>query len=80
LPRRSREILEGAFLTLASELGAEAVRILGSPQTVPLLFEGWRTTPKGPRRLQIADELAALPQPALVADRQGVVASSDRPV
>jgi L-ascorbate metabolism protein UlaG (beta-lactamase superfamily) len=35
------ELVGGAFLTLTSELAAEAVRILGSPQTVPLHFEGW---------------------------------------
>jgi L-ascorbate metabolism protein UlaG (beta-lactamase superfamily) len=30
-----------AFLTLTSELAAEAARILGEPQIVPLHFEGW---------------------------------------
>jgi hypothetical protein len=30
-----------AFLTLTSELAAEAARILGEPQVVPVRFEGW---------------------------------------
>src|SRR5262245_29378191 len=33
-----------------------------------------------PRAREIADELAELPQPALLADRQAVIASTDRPL
>jgi enoyl-CoA hydratase len=33
-----------------------------------------------PRALEIADQLAKLPQPALIADRHGVVASSSYPL
>lgn len=33
-----------------------------------------------PRALGLADELADLPQPALIADRNGVVASADQPL
>jgi L-ascorbate metabolism protein UlaG (beta-lactamase superfamily) len=53
-------LLEGAFLTLTSELAAEAVRILGSPQTVPLHFEGWAHYTEGRDALRRAFEHAGL--------------------
>jgi L-ascorbate metabolism protein UlaG (beta-lactamase superfamily) len=53
-------LLEGAFLTLTSELAAEAVRILGSPQTVPLHFEGWSHYTQGGDTLRDAFRQAGL--------------------
>ena len=50
----------GAFLTLTSELAAEAVRILGSPQTVPLHFEGWAHYSQGRDTLRHAFGQAGL--------------------
>jgi L-ascorbate metabolism protein UlaG (beta-lactamase superfamily) len=53
-------LVEGAFLTLTSELAAEAVRILGSPQTVVLHFEGWAHYTQGADTLTQAFEQAGL--------------------
>jgi L-ascorbate metabolism protein UlaG (beta-lactamase superfamily) len=53
-------LVEGAFLTLTSELAAEAVRILGSPQTVPLHFEGWTHFTQGGDTLHEAFRQAEL--------------------
>jgi L-ascorbate metabolism protein UlaG (beta-lactamase superfamily) len=53
-------LLEGAFLTLTSELAAEAVRILGSPATVPVHFEGWAHYTQGRDTLRQAFERAGL--------------------
>jgi len=53
-------LLDGAPLTLTSELAAQAVRILGSPQTVPLHFEGWAHYSEGADRLRQAFEDAGL--------------------
>jgi L-ascorbate metabolism protein UlaG (beta-lactamase superfamily) len=53
-------LLEGAFLTLTSAHAAEAVRILGSPQTVPLHFEGWAHYTDGADMLRRAFERAGL--------------------
>jgi L-ascorbate metabolism protein UlaG (beta-lactamase superfamily) len=53
-------LVEGAFLTLTSELAAEAVRILGSPQTVVLHFEGWAHYTQGADTLTQAFERAGL--------------------
>jgi L-ascorbate metabolism protein UlaG (beta-lactamase superfamily) len=53
-------LVEGASLTLTSELAAEAVRILGSPQTVPLHFEGWAHYTQGRDALIEAFEQADL--------------------
>jgi L-ascorbate metabolism protein UlaG (beta-lactamase superfamily) len=53
-------LLEGAFLTLTSELAAEAVRILGPPQTVPLHFEGWAHFTQGGDTLREAFRQAGL--------------------
>jgi L-ascorbate metabolism protein UlaG (beta-lactamase superfamily) len=53
-------LVEGASLTLTSELAAEAVRILGSPQTVPLHFEGWAHYTQGRDALIEAFEQAGL--------------------
>jgi L-ascorbate metabolism protein UlaG (beta-lactamase superfamily) len=53
-------LIEGAFLTLTSELAAEAVRILGSPQTIPLHFEGWAHYTQGRDTLKQAFERAGL--------------------
>jgi L-ascorbate metabolism protein UlaG (beta-lactamase superfamily) len=53
-------LVEGASLTLTSELAAEAVRILGSPQTVPLHFEGWAHYTQGRETLLDAFEQAGL--------------------
>jgi L-ascorbate metabolism protein UlaG (beta-lactamase superfamily) len=53
-------LVEGAFLTLTSELAAEAVRILGSPDTVPLHFEGWAHYTQGRDTLRHAFERAGL--------------------
>jgi L-ascorbate metabolism protein UlaG (beta-lactamase superfamily) len=53
-------LLGGAFLTLTSELAAEAVRILGSPQTVPLHFEGWAHYTQGRDTLRQAFRQAGL--------------------
>ena len=50
----------GAFLTLTSALAAEAVRILGSPQTVPLHFEGWAHYTQGRESLRQAFMQAGL--------------------
>jgi L-ascorbate metabolism protein UlaG (beta-lactamase superfamily) len=53
-------LVEGAVLTLTSELAAEAVWILGSPQTVPLHFEGWAHYTQGRDALRQAFERAGL--------------------
>jgi L-ascorbate metabolism protein UlaG (beta-lactamase superfamily) len=53
-------LVEGAFLTLTSELAAEAVQILGSPQTVPLHFEGWAHYTQGADTLRRAFQHAGL--------------------
>jgi L-ascorbate metabolism protein UlaG (beta-lactamase superfamily) len=53
-------LVGGAFLTLTSELAAEAVRILGSPRTVPLHFEGWAHYTEGRDTLRQAFERAGL--------------------
>ena len=53
-------LVEGAFLTLTSELVAEAVRVLGSPETVPLHFEGWKHYTQGPDTLRKAFQQAGL--------------------
>jgi hypothetical protein len=53
-------LLERAFLTLTSTLAAEAVRILGSPQTVPLHFEGWTHYTEGADTLRQAFEQSGL--------------------
>jgi L-ascorbate metabolism protein UlaG (beta-lactamase superfamily) len=53
-------LVEGAFLTLASERAAEAVRILGSPQTIPLHFEGWGHYTQGRDSLREAFRRAEL--------------------
>lgn len=53
-------LVEGASLTLTSKLAAEAVRILGSPQTVPLHFEGWAHYTQGRVTLLDAFERAGL--------------------
>jgi L-ascorbate metabolism protein UlaG (beta-lactamase superfamily) len=50
----------GAFLTLTSEDSAEAVRILGSPETVPLHFEGWAHYTQGADTLRRAFQRAGL--------------------
>lgn len=50
----------GAPLTLTSELAAEAVRILGEPQTVPLHFEGWAHFTEGADSLRRAFERRGL--------------------
>jgi L-ascorbate metabolism protein UlaG (beta-lactamase superfamily) len=65
-------LLEGAFLTLTSELAAEAVRILGSPQTVPLHFEGWAHFTQGGDTLREAFRQAGL------GDRLHVLAPGER--
>jgi L-ascorbate metabolism protein UlaG (beta-lactamase superfamily) len=48
------ELAGGAFLTLTSALAVEAVGILGSPQTVPLHFEGWAHYTQGADTLRDA--------------------------
>jgi L-ascorbate metabolism protein UlaG (beta-lactamase superfamily) len=53
-------LVEGAFLTLTSELAAEAVAILGSPETVPLHFEGWAHYTEDRDTLRPAFERAGL--------------------
>ena len=53
-------LLDGAFLTLTSALAAEAVRILGSPQTVPLHLEGWAHYSQGRATLVHAFQEAGL--------------------
>jgi L-ascorbate metabolism protein UlaG (beta-lactamase superfamily) len=53
-------LLGGAFLTLTSELAVEAVRILGTPQTVPMHFEGWAHYSEGAETLRAAIERAGL--------------------
>jgi L-ascorbate metabolism protein UlaG (beta-lactamase superfamily) len=53
-------LIEGALLTLTSELAAEAVRILGSPDTVPLHFEGWAHYTQGRATLRQAFQQAGL--------------------
>jgi L-ascorbate metabolism protein UlaG (beta-lactamase superfamily) len=53
-------LVEGAFLTLTSELAAEAVRILGSPETVLLHFEGWAHYTQGRDTLRQVFERAGL--------------------
>jgi L-ascorbate metabolism protein UlaG (beta-lactamase superfamily) len=50
----------GAFLTLTSEDAAEAVRILGAPETVPLHFEGWAHYTQGADTLRHAFRHAGL--------------------
>ena len=51
-------LLGEAFLTLTSELAAEAVQILGAQQTVPLHFEGWAHYTQGADSLRQAFEAA----------------------
>jgi L-ascorbate metabolism protein UlaG (beta-lactamase superfamily) len=53
-------LLGGAFLTLTSEFAAEAVRILGTPKTVPLHFEGWAHYTEGADALRQAFEHTGL--------------------
>jgi L-ascorbate metabolism protein UlaG (beta-lactamase superfamily) len=43
-----------AFLTLTSELAAQAARILGEPEVVPLHFEGWAHYTQGADSLRQA--------------------------
>jgi hypothetical protein len=50
----------GAFLTLTSEDAAEAVRILGEPETAPLHFEGWAHYTQGADALRRAFRRIAL--------------------
>jgi L-ascorbate metabolism protein UlaG (beta-lactamase superfamily) len=65
-------LAEGAFLTLTSELAAEAVRILGSPHTVALHFEGWAHYTQG------ADALLNAFQQAGLGDRLHVPEPGER--
>jgi L-ascorbate metabolism protein UlaG (beta-lactamase superfamily) len=62
-------LITDAFLTLTSELAAEALRILGSPQTVPLHFEGWAHYTEGADALRRAFEQARLRTRLHVAER-----------
>jgi L-ascorbate metabolism protein UlaG (beta-lactamase superfamily) len=49
-----------AFLTLTSELAAQAARILGEPEVVPLHFEGWGHYTQGADSLRRAFVRAGL--------------------
>jgi L-ascorbate metabolism protein UlaG (beta-lactamase superfamily) len=53
-------LASGAFLTLTSDDAAEAVRILGAPETVPLHFEGWAHYTQGADTLRRAFQRAGL--------------------
>jgi L-ascorbate metabolism protein UlaG (beta-lactamase superfamily) len=50
LPHR----FDGAYLTLSSDLAAQAAVILGAGTVIPLHFEGWRHFTQGAERLQAA--------------------------
>jgi L-ascorbate metabolism protein UlaG (beta-lactamase superfamily) len=65
-------LVQGAFLTLTSEGAAEAARILGGPQTVPLHFEGWAHFTQGRDTLRRAFESAGL------AERLHLLKSGER--
>jgi L-ascorbate metabolism protein UlaG (beta-lactamase superfamily) len=47
-------LIDGAPLTLTSEMAAEAVHILGTPETVILHFEGWAHFTEGAESLRAA--------------------------
>ncbi len=47
----STPLIPGAYLTLTSELAAEAARILGARHVVPLHFEHWGHFTQGPQTL-----------------------------
>ena len=50
LPHR----FDGAYLTLSSDLAAQASIILGAPTVIPLHFEGWKHFTQGADELQAA--------------------------
>jgi L-ascorbate metabolism protein UlaG (beta-lactamase superfamily) len=50
LPHR----FDGAYLTLSSDLAAQAAIILGAPAVIPLHFEGWTHFTQGADQLQAA--------------------------
>jgi L-ascorbate metabolism protein UlaG (beta-lactamase superfamily) len=53
-------LVPGGFLTLTSAEAAEAVRLLGSPEAVPLHFEGWAHFTQGRDTLEPAFERLGL--------------------
>jgi L-ascorbate metabolism protein UlaG (beta-lactamase superfamily) len=53
-------LIDGEYLTLASDAAAEAARILGAPAIVPLHFEGWAHLTQGRDTLRQAFERAGL--------------------
>ena len=53
-------LVPGGFLTLTSADAAEAARVLGSPETVPLHFEGWAHFTQGRDTLEPAFERSSL--------------------
>jgi L-ascorbate metabolism protein UlaG (beta-lactamase superfamily) len=53
-------LVPGGFLTLTSTDAAEVVRMLGSPETVPLHFEGWAHFTQGRETLVPAFERLGL--------------------
>ncbi|KAA2266625.1 MBL fold metallo-hydrolase [Solihabitans fulvus] len=67
----STPLLEGAFLTLTSELAAEAAKILDAGQVVPLHFEGWAHFSQG------GDTLVAAFDQAGLADRLHLLAPGE---
>jgi L-ascorbate metabolism protein UlaG (beta-lactamase superfamily) len=62
-------LISDAFLTLTSEDAAEAVRILGSPETVPLHYEGWAHYTEGADALRRAFQNAGLTEHLRVLKR-----------
>jgi len=50
LPQR----FDGAYLTLSSDLAAQASIILGAPTVIPMHFEGWRHFTQGADQLRAA--------------------------
>lgn len=53
-------LADGAPLTLTSDLAAEATRILGAPETVPLHFDGWAHFTEGADHLRSSFEQLGL--------------------
>ncbi len=45
---------DGAYLTLSSDLAAQASVILGAPTVIPLHFEGWAHFTQGADQLRAA--------------------------
>jgi len=66
-------ILDGAYLTLTSELAAQAARVLGASHVVPVHLEGWQHFTEGPASLRQAFADAGLTDRLHLLDPGGSV-------